>query len=147
MIVKDVVSNSSCCQERMMNLQEKKWNTRSNMKNINGWQKRNGYETNGSVNGELIFLFSCCVVITKLSNSSCSSILLILHSDDSDDDNDEDKDEEEAEEEEDEDESEINRSLLLSPIPPHFLWRECCNIAGVIQCNCMSQLLELFPLK
>ena len=73
------------------------------------------------MNNELIFLFSCCVVITKLSNSSCSSILPILHSDDSDDDNDnddEDEDDKEAEEEDDEDESEINMSLLLSPISP-----------------------------
>ena len=75
------------------------------------------------MNGELIFLFSCCVVgvITKISNLSCSSILLILHSDDSDDDDDDEEDEEdeeEAEEEQDEDESEINMSLLPSPIPP-----------------------------
>ena len=75
------------------------------------------------MNGELIFLFSCCVVITKLSNSSCSSILLILHSDDSDDDDDDDEDEEEAEEEEDEDKSEINMSLLPSPIPPFLVER------------------------
>ena len=57
------------------------------------------------------------------------------------------EDDKEAEEEDDEDKSEINMSLLPSPIPPHFLWRECCNIVGLIQCNGMSQLLELFPLK
>ena len=40
MIVKDVMRNSSCRQERMINLQEKQWNTRRNVKNINGWWKR-----------------------------------------------------------------------------------------------------------
>ena len=40
MIVNNVVRNSSCRQECMMYLQEKKWNTRINMKNVNGWQKR-----------------------------------------------------------------------------------------------------------
>ena len=89
------------------------------------------------MSGELIFLFSCFVIITKLSDLLSSSILLIFHSDDSneDDDDDEDEDEEEAEEEEDEDESDINMSSLPSPIPPFLVER------------CMSQLLELLPLK
>ena len=39
-IVKDVVKNSSSRQERMMSLQEKKWTTRRNAKNVNGWRKR-----------------------------------------------------------------------------------------------------------
>ena len=78
------------------------------------------------MNSELIFLFSCCVVKTKLSNLLSSSILLILRSDDSDDDDKDDEDEEdeeEAEEEEDEDESDINMLSLLSPIPPFLVER------------------------
>ena len=39
-IVKDVVKNSSSRQECMINLQEKKWNTRRNVKNVSSWQKR-----------------------------------------------------------------------------------------------------------
>ena len=39
-IVKDVVKNSSSRQEHMLGLQEKKWTTKRNAKNVNGWRKR-----------------------------------------------------------------------------------------------------------
>ena len=39
-IVKDVVKSSSSRQERMLGLQEKKWTTKRNAKNVNGWRKR-----------------------------------------------------------------------------------------------------------
>ena len=40
MILKNAMTNCSGCQERMIDLQEKKWNTRSNGKIVNVWRRR-----------------------------------------------------------------------------------------------------------